>query len=95
MRTAVISRRQHDAALMNRLPSRVVSTIFSFESLFAIFLCINYFKDIPRLQWVPVDLAALFMGLSFISGLYVFLRRGFRMQYRAFILVLLFLIFAA
>jgi O-antigen ligase len=95
MRTAVIPRRRHDTVLMHRLPSRLVSTIFSFECLFAIFICINYFKDIPSLQWAPVDLAVLFMGLSIISGLYVYLRRGFRVQHSAFTLILLFLIFAA
>ena len=72
-----------------------MSAIFSFEGLFAFFLCINYFKDIPHLQWVPVDLAALFMGLSIISGLYVYLRRGFRVQQSAFTLILLYLILAA
>jgi O-antigen ligase len=95
MRTAIIPRRQHDTALTHRLASRVVSTIFSFESLFATFLFINYFKDIPHLQWVEGDLAVLFMVLSIISGLYVFLRRGFRMQHSAFTLILIFLIFAA
>jgi O-antigen ligase len=95
VKIARIPRRQHNAASMHQWSYRVVGALFSFESLFAIFLCINYFKEVSFLQRVPIDVAALFMGLSFISGLYVFLRRDFRMQYSALTLMLLYVTFAA
>lgn len=73
----------------------VVSTVCSFEALFVLYLFAGRFKGDPRFQWVPVDLTALFFGLSVAAGICVLARRGFRVRREAFVLVLLALAFAA
>lgn len=60
--------------------SVVISTVFSFEFLFVLYLFAGRFKADPRFEWVPVDLTALFFGLSVVAGFWVLWRRRFRLR---------------
>lgn len=55
---------------------RLARQIFSFETLMVLFLTAGRFKADPRFDWVPVDLTALFFGLSIIAGAVIFFKRG-------------------
>jgi O-antigen ligase len=72
----------------------VVSGIFSFECLLVLFLFAGLYKSDPRLQWLPIDLTALFGGLSIIVGGYILVRRRLRVPARSLRLVLLMGIFS-
>ncbi|MBN1908708.1 MAG: O-antigen ligase family protein [Pirellulales bacterium] len=60
----------------------IVTTLFSFETLFVLFLMAGRFKADPRFErlaeWLSIDLTALFFGLSVLAGGVVVLRRGYR-----------------
>ena len=87
---------QHPSFLavpLRRAFSAAVSTLFSFEALFVLYLFAGRYKGDPRFRWVPVDLTALFFGLSVMAGMYVLARRGFKVRRKAFVLVLLALAF--
>jgi len=71
-----------------------IGQVFSFELLFILFLFAGLYKADPRLAWVPVDLTALFFGLSVISGLVILLKRGIVLNRKAIILCLLYMAFA-
>lgn len=73
----------------------IPSVVFSFEFLFVLFLFAGRYKNDPRFQWLPVDLTALSFGLSVIVAFYILWLRGFKLQRRAFILVMLFAGFAS
>lgn len=79
---------------MNRRLHNILS-FFSFELTFVLFLFAGLFKADPRLQWVPIDITALFFGLSIICGLVICAKKGFVFNYKALILVLLYLFFAS
>lgn len=66
----------------------------SFELLFVLFLFAGLYKGDPRLEWVPVDLTALFLGLSVISGLVIVIKRGMVFNRKAVILCMLYIAFA-
>ncbi len=71
----------------------VASATFSFELIFVLFLFAGRFKADPRLLWVPVDITALFFGLSVVVGFWILLRRGFRVSRKSFFLALLAVLF--
>jgi len=65
----------------------VVSTVFSFEFLFILFLFAGRYKADPRFEWVSVDLTALFFGSSVVAGFWVLWRRRFRARRKSVLLV--------
>jgi O-antigen ligase len=79
---------------MNILRLEGIRHFFSFELLFVLFLFAGLYKADPRLEWVPVDLTALFFVLSIISGLVIVARKGLVFNRKAFILLLLYIAFA-
>jgi len=81
------------AVPLKRAFKAAISTVFSFETLFVLYLFAGRYKADPRLNWVPVDLTALFFVLSIVAGIGVLWRRGFKVRHRAFVLVLLALSF--
>ena len=52
-------------------PTQLPSMVFSFETLFVLFLFAGRYKEDPRLSWVPLDLTVLFFALSVAAGIYV------------------------
>lgn len=55
---------------MNRfLP--FLKNIFTFELFFILFLYAGRYKTDPRFAWIPVDLTALFFGISVLGGIYI------------------------
>lgn len=54
----------------------VAFSLLSFELTFVLFLFAGRYKADPRFEWIPVDLTALFFGLSVLTGLGVFLKKG-------------------
>lgn len=51
--------------------------VLSFELFFILFLFAGRYKGDPRFGWVPVDLTALFFGLSIAGGIYILFKNGF------------------
>jgi O-antigen ligase len=72
-----------------------IRALLSFEAAFVLFLFAGVFKADPRFAWVPVDLTALFMGVSMGAGGWVVARRGLRVPWAGARTVLLFAVFAA
>ena len=56
------------------------SFIFSFEVIFCLFLFAGRYKADPRFAWIPVDISALFFGLSVFAGIYLILIRRVRLK---------------
>jgi O-antigen ligase len=54
----------------------IIYSVFSFESVFVLFLFAGKYKNDPRFDWVPVDLTALFLLVSVVGGAWVFHKRG-------------------
>lgn len=82
---------------MRRL-SGVLSALFSFETLFILFLFAGRYKGDPRFAGVPVDLTALFFAMSVVVGLYVMARTrmsGLSNSWRLLAVYWLFVLFAA
>lgn len=79
---------------LNVLRSDGIRQYFSFELLFVLFLFAGLYKADPRLAWVPIDLTAMFFGLSVISGLVIIARKGIAFKRKAFVLFLLYIVFA-
>lgn len=79
---------------INNRTVQILSRLFSFEMLFVLFLFAGIYKADPRLEWVPVDLTALFFVLSVISGLIIMAKRGFAFKKKPLVLVLLYVAFA-
>ena len=87
----------HQALGLAQAPGHLLgkgmSALFSFESLFLLFLFAGRYKAAEWLQWVPVDLTALFFCLSILSGLLILRRRRFKVRRDALALALLALAF--
>jgi len=73
----------------------VVSTIFSFETAFVLYLFAGRFKNDPRFEWVPIDLTVLFLLISVAAGVWVLYKRRFRFRRQALVLTGLFVLFIA
>ncbi len=73
---------------------RILQDLFSFEILFVLFIFAGLYKADPRLTWVPIDLTALFFGLSVIAGFFILARKGFILKRKSMELVLLYMVFA-
>jgi hypothetical protein len=54
---------------------RAITAIFSFEFVFVLFLFAGRYKNDPMFDWVPVDLTLLFLVVSFVCAIWVFIRR--------------------
>ena len=63
--------------------AHAASFIFSFEVIFTLFLFAGRYKADPRFAWMPVDITALFFGLSVFVGIYLILIRRVRLKRRA------------
>jgi len=74
--------------------TQIFNGLFSFETLFVIFLFAGLYKADPRLEWVSFDLTALFFGLSIIAGLIILIKKGLIFKRKSMILVLLYMAFA-
>lgn len=72
----------------------IIRKYLSFELLFVLFLFAGLYKADPRLAWVPVDLTALFFGLSVISGVVIIAKKDITFKRTAFVLFLLYIFFA-
>lgn len=73
---------------------QILKGFFSFELLFVLFLFAGLYKGDPRLEWLPIDLTALFFALSLISGLIIIIKRGMVFNQKAVILCMLYIGFA-
>lgn len=73
----------------------VVSTIFSFETAFVLYLFAGRFKNDPRFEWVPIDLTVFFLLISVAAGVWVLYKRRFRFRRQALVLTGLFVLFIA
>jgi O-antigen ligase len=58
-----------------------------FEILLILYLFAGRYKADPRFEWVPVDLTALFWGLSVVAGLFVLWRQRFKVHRKSVLLV--------
>ncbi|MBP6106653.1 MAG: O-antigen ligase family protein [Steroidobacteraceae bacterium] len=58
----------------------LLSTLFSFEALFVLFLFAGRFKADPRFAVIPVDITALLLVLSMLAGVWVLARRRFLVE---------------
>ncbi|MDX6751918.1 O-antigen ligase family protein [Geminicoccaceae bacterium 1502E] len=76
-----------------RVLRRLAVHLFSFETLFLLFLFAGRFKADPRLAWVPVDLTLLFFAASL--GVAALVIRRERVYLPGLRLVMLFLAFTA
>lgn len=70
-----------------------LTTLFSFESVFVLFLFAGKYKNDPRFAWVPIDLTVFFLGLSVALGVWVLYKRRGVFRQRALRLAGLFLAF--
>jgi len=70
-------------------------TVFSFETLFVLYLFAGIYKGIPQLVWVPIDLTALLLLINVGVGLVVLLNRSFKITAKATKLVVTCLLFFA
>ncbi len=70
-----------------------ISSLFSFEFLFTLFLFAWAYKANPSLGWVPIDLTELFFILSVYSGILVFFAEKKRFKRKAAVLVFFALVF--
>ncbi len=80
-------------AWIKRLARVVRSNLFSFELVFTLFLFAGRYKAEPALQHLPVDLTALFWGLSVCTALGILWRRRWLVSRRAIHLTLLMVAF--
>lgn len=71
----------------------IIPFIFSFETLFLLFLFAGVYKADDRFAFIPVDLTLLFFILSMISGFFIIYQRDFEIKKNSFSLVLIGLIF--
>lgn len=60
--------------------ANAASFIFSFEVIFCLFLFAGRYKADPRFAWMPVDITALFFGLSVFAGIYLILIHRVRLK---------------
>ncbi|MBP60024.1 MAG: hypothetical protein CMJ62_00740 [Planctomycetaceae bacterium] len=56
---------------------RLAMALFSFETLFLLYIFAGRFKSDPRLAFVPVDLTVFFLCLGMLAGVLIVLRRGY------------------
>ena len=73
----------------------VVSTIFSFEMVFVLYLFAGRFKNDPRFEWVPIDLTIFFLLTSVGAALWVLYKRRWRFRRQALTLAALFILFVS
>jgi O-antigen ligase len=57
-------------------PRAVLSSLFSFEALFVLYIFAGLYKGDSRFAWIPVDPTALFFALSVVVGGIIILRKG-------------------
>lgn len=55
---------------------KIKKLLFSFESLFVLFLFAGKYKNDPIFNWVPVDITVLLLLLSVSAGVWVIYKRG-------------------
>ncbi|MCB1221168.1 MAG: O-antigen ligase family protein [Planctomycetales bacterium] len=55
---------------------RQLGVIFSFEMTLVMFLFAGIYKEDARFAWIPGDITVLTFGLSFVTGMYLLVRRG-------------------
>lgn len=72
---AIEARRSNSLDRLIRKAIGIWPFIFSFETAFVLFLFAGRFKADPRLEWVPIDLTALFFGISVVAGVFILLKR--------------------
>ena len=73
--------------LPSSLFRRLISSIFSFETGFGLFLFAGSFKSSEYLNWFPIDLTLFFFIASFLTGAWVFWKRGFSVSRQAWLLL--------
>jgi predicted neutral ceramidase superfamily lipid hydrolase len=76
-------------ALYNVISKLRIADIFSFETIFVLFLYAGRYKSDHRLEWIPVDLTAAFFVLSVIIGIVLLIRSKLIIQKDALILIIL------
>ena len=68
---------------------RNFSNIFSFETLFVLFLFSGIYKADYRFEWMPIDLTLLLFILSIISGFFILFQRDFKLKKYSWELILI------
>ncbi|WLR52984.1 O-antigen ligase family protein [Bacillus tianshenii] len=68
----------------------MIGSLFSFEMTFILYLFAGRFKADPRFSWIPVDLTALFFGLSVLIGIWIVAKRGGVLDKKPVILVFMY-----
>ena len=56
---------------------QLATALFSFETLFLLYIFAGRFKSDPRLAFIPVDLTVFFLCLGLLTGTLIVLRRGY------------------
>ena len=72
---------------------RQLGVIFSFETTLVLFLFAGIYKEDPRFAWIPGDITLLAFGLSFVTGLYIVVRRGIVLRRENLLMTTLALLF--
>ena len=73
----------------------LITTIFSFEASFVLFLFGGRYKNDPQFSWLPVDITVLFLLVSVATGVWVLYKRHFYFHRDSLILTGLFATFLA
>ena len=76
---------------------RQLGVLFSFETTLVLFLFAGIYKEDARFAWIPGDITVLTFGLSFVTGMYLLVRRGLVFRREAVIvtgLAILFVVWA-
>lgn len=68
---------------------KMISFVFSFETLFVLFLFSGIYKADYRLEWIPIDLTLLLFILSIISGFFILFQRDFKLKKYSWELILI------
>jgi len=72
-----------------------VDILFSFETIFVLFILAGLYKSDTRFSWVPVDLTLLFLCLSVTAAVLLLILRRANISGTAFRGILLYLIFSS
>lgn len=80
---------------LQRFGRSAVAAVFSFETLFILYVWSGLYKSDPALAWVPGDLTAILFFVSIAAGVLILLREGLRLRPAALTLLWLTLALAA
>ena len=80
--------------MRSNLLRSVLTSVFSFELLFTLYLLAGRFKGDPRFAWFPVDITFFFFLLSLLSGLIILIKKKLKITSHQLLGMMLYLLFA-